>query len=59
MKALTFQGEGDVKVTDVPKPAIERPGEALIKVTMGRQSAARISYLSWAHAHEPGSGARP
>ena len=35
MRALTFQGEGDVKVVDVPKPTIAHSGEALIKVTMG------------------------
>jgi threonine dehydrogenase-like Zn-dependent dehydrogenase len=35
MKALTFQGEGDVKVIDVPKPTIKGSGEALVKVTLG------------------------
>src|ERR1700694_3872576 len=35
MKALTFQGEGDVKVTDVPKPIIKDSGDALVKVTLG------------------------
>jgi len=34
MKALTFQGKGDVKVVDVPKPAIKESSEALIKVTL-------------------------
>jgi threonine dehydrogenase-like Zn-dependent dehydrogenase len=35
VRALTFQGEGEVKVVDVPKPAIKGSGEALIKVTLG------------------------
>jgi len=35
MKALTFQGEGTVKVIDVPKPAMTSPGDALIRVTLG------------------------
>ena len=35
MKALTFQGEGAVKVIDVPKPAMKNPGDALIRVTLG------------------------
>ena len=35
MKALTFQGEGTVKVIDVPKPAMKSPGDALIRVTLG------------------------
>jgi 2-desacetyl-2-hydroxyethyl bacteriochlorophyllide A dehydrogenase len=32
---LTYQAAGDVKVIDVPKPAIKGSGEALIKVTLG------------------------
>jgi 2-desacetyl-2-hydroxyethyl bacteriochlorophyllide A dehydrogenase len=35
MKALTFQGEGAVKVIDVPKPAMKGRGDALIRVTLG------------------------
>jgi threonine dehydrogenase-like Zn-dependent dehydrogenase len=35
MKALTFQATGDVKVIEVPKPAIKGPGDALIRVTLG------------------------
>src|SRR5260370_12142065 len=35
MKALTFRGEGDVKVADVPQPAISDSGDALIRVTLG------------------------
>jgi 2-desacetyl-2-hydroxyethyl bacteriochlorophyllide A dehydrogenase len=35
MKALTFQGEGAVKVIEVPKPAMKSSGDALIKVTLG------------------------
>ena len=35
MKALTFQGEGDVKVREVPKPSVAASNDALIKVTLG------------------------
>ena len=35
MKAATFQGGGDVKVIDVPKPSIHGPDEVLLKVTLG------------------------
>src|SRR6266478_1624776 len=35
MKALTFQGEGDVKVREVPKPSVAASTDALIKVTFG------------------------
>lgn len=35
MKALTFRGEGDVRMADVPKPAIEGTGEVLVRVTLG------------------------
>src|SRR5438128_1162306 len=35
MKALTYQGVGDVKVVEVPKPAITGSGQALVKITLG------------------------
>jgi threonine dehydrogenase-like Zn-dependent dehydrogenase len=35
MKALTFQGVGDVKVIDVPKPNINGSADVLVKVTLG------------------------
>jgi threonine dehydrogenase-like Zn-dependent dehydrogenase len=33
MKAVTWQGKRDVKVTEVPDPKIEEPTDAIIKVT--------------------------
>ena len=33
MRALTWQGKRDVRVTDVPDPRIEHPTDAVIKVT--------------------------
>ncbi len=33
MKALTWQGNMDVQVVDVPDPRIEKPNDAIIKVT--------------------------
>jgi threonine dehydrogenase-like Zn-dependent dehydrogenase len=35
VRALTFQGKGEVRLIDVPKPAISGSGEALVKVTLG------------------------
>ena len=50
MKALTFQGKGDVKVVDVPKPSIAGPGEALVKVTLGAVCGSDLHIL---HGHTP------
>jgi hypothetical protein len=33
MRALTWQGTGDVQVTDVPDPQIQAPNDVIIKVT--------------------------
>src|SRR6478609_2129813 len=33
MKAVTWQGKRDVRVEDVPDPRIERPTDAIIKIT--------------------------
>ena len=50
MKALTFQGEGDVKVTDVPKPSIKSSGDALVKVTLGAVCGSDLHIF---HGHTP------
>jgi len=50
MKALTFQAAGDVKVTDVPKPAIAGSSEALVKVTLGAVCGSDLHIL---HGHTP------
>src|SRR5579864_834979 len=50
VKALTFQGEGSVKIADVPKPAIESPSEVLIKVTLGAVCGSDLHIL---HGHTP------
>src|SRR3979411_1752259 len=50
MRALTFQSEGNVKVIDVPKPAIKGSGEALIKVTLGAVCGSDMHIL---HGHTP------
>ncbi|MCC6496951.1 MAG: alcohol dehydrogenase catalytic domain-containing protein, partial [Propionibacteriaceae bacterium] len=33
MRAITWQGKGDVRLETVPDPRIEGPGDAIIKVT--------------------------
>ena len=50
MRALTFQGEGDVKVVDVPKPSINSSGDALVKVTLGAVCGSDLHIL---HGHTP------
>ncbi|OLB99411.1 MAG: hypothetical protein AUI15_09140 [Actinobacteria bacterium 13_2_20CM_2_66_6] len=50
MKALTFQGAGDVKVMDVPKPAIKGSGDALVRVTLGSVCGSDLHIL---HGHTP------
>src|SRR5216683_625140 len=35
MRALTFQGKGQVKLVDVPKPAIKGSGDVLVRITLG------------------------
>lgn len=50
MKALTFQGIGEVKLADVPKPAISGSGEALVKVTLGAVCGSDLHIL---HGHTP------
>src|SRR5438034_936674 len=50
MKALTYQGEGDVKVMDVPKPAIKDSRDVLVKVTLGGVCGSDRHIL---HGHTP------
>ncbi len=50
MKALTFQGEGDVKVIDVPKPGIKSSNDALVRVTLGAVCGSDLHIL---HGHTP------
>jgi alcohol dehydrogenase len=50
VKALTFQGEGDVKIVDVPKPSINGSGDALLKVTLGAVCGSDLHIL---HGHTP------
>ena len=50
MKALTSQGAGDVKVMDVPKPAIKGSGDALVRVTLGSVCGSDLHIL---HGHTP------
>src|SRR6266576_1905286 len=50
MKALTFQGEGDVKVREVPKPSVAASNDALVKVTMGAVCGSDLHIL---HGHTP------
>ena len=35
MKALVFHGERDVRLEDVPKPELQGPNDALVRVTLG------------------------
>src|SRR5260370_26700339 len=53
MKALTFRGEGDVKVADVPQPALNAAGDALIRITHGGVCGPDLHIL---HGHTPMNG---
>ena len=55
MKALTFQGTGEVRVIDVPKPAIKGAGEALIKVTLGAVCGSDLHILHGNTPMNPGA----
>src|SRR6266849_6242779 len=55
MKALTFQGTGEVRVMDVPKPAIKGAGEALIKVTLGAVCGSDLHILHGNTPMNPGA----
>lgn len=50
MKALTFQGERDFRLDDVPKPSVEAGTDALLRVTLG---AICGSDLHIYHGHTP------
>src|SRR5712691_5024887 len=50
MKALTFQGEGEVKIREVPKPSLATSNEALIRVTLGSVCGSDLHIL---HGHTP------
>jgi len=50
MKALTFQGEGDVKVMDVPRPSVKGSRDVLVKVTLGAVCGSDLHIL---HGHSP------
>jgi alcohol dehydrogenase len=50
MKALSFQGVGDVKLVEVPKPSIKDSRDVLVKITLG---AVCGSDLHAYHGHIP------
>jgi threonine dehydrogenase-like Zn-dependent dehydrogenase len=50
LKALTFQGEGEVKIREVPKPSVAASNEALIRVTLGSVCGSDLHIL---HGHTP------
>lgn len=50
MKALTFVGEGEVEVVDVPKPSINGSRDVLLKVTLGAVCGSDLHIL---HGHTP------
>ena len=50
MKALTYQGEGTVKVVDAPKPAIQGSRDVLVRVTLGAVCGSDLHIL---HGNTP------
>jgi threonine dehydrogenase-like Zn-dependent dehydrogenase len=50
MRALTLRGAGDVKMADVPKPAIKDSRDVLVRVTLGAVCGSDLHIL---HGHTP------
>jgi threonine dehydrogenase-like Zn-dependent dehydrogenase len=50
VKAVTFQGERDFRLEDVPRPQVQAPDQALVRVTLG---AICGSDLHIYHGHTP------
>lgn len=50
MKALTFRGEGQLRIADVPKPSIKDTGDVLVRVTLGAVCGSDLHIL---HGHTP------
>jgi threonine dehydrogenase-like Zn-dependent dehydrogenase len=50
MKAVTYHGVGDFRVTEEPRPALAGPGDALVRITL---SAICGSDLHIYHGHTP------
>src|SRR5690349_10972097 len=55
MKALTFQGEGEVKVVDVPRPIIGGSRDVLVKVTLGAVCGSDLHILHGQTPMNPGA----
>ena len=56
MRGLTFHGDQDVRVDNVPDAAIEKPTDALVKVTMAGICGSDLHILNAGSAFgfEPG-----
>ncbi len=50
MRAVTYQDVGRVSVDDVPKPVLEEPGSALVKISLGAICGSDMHIL---HGHSP------
>jgi len=46
MRALTYGGETNVKVVDVPMPSINNPTDALVRVTLSAVCAVSYTHLT-------------
>jgi threonine dehydrogenase-like Zn-dependent dehydrogenase len=55
MKALIFQGEGEVKVVDVPRPSIGGSRDVLVRVTLGAVCGSDLHILHGQTPMNPGA----
>jgi len=55
MKALVFQGVGKVSLEDVPKPKIEGPEDAIVRITVASICGSDLHILHGLNRLEPGT----
>jgi alcohol dehydrogenase len=54
MRAVVFDGIGSVRVTDVPDPSLEEPGDAIVRVTRSAICGSDLHLLHGKAPMEPG-----
>ncbi|MXR22140.1 alcohol dehydrogenase catalytic domain-containing protein, partial [Halobacterium bonnevillei] len=56
MRAAIFQGPGDITVEDVPKPELEAPTDAIVRVTHTAVCGSDLWFYRGDSDRDPGSG---
>ena len=58
MRGVVFDGEGRVRVTDLPDPEVEAPGDAIVRVTRSAICGSDLHLLHGKAPMEPGCAGR-